>query len=155
MCTGIALPLCELPSDLLDTPAVAGRIYAREGRPEVQFHWWQTPTVLPVRWHGRLQLVRWGTKARRGTPLPFGGWVPEDRIAAGVLAAAAPERVVIPAVLGHDAGTWFVITEGIHGVLVRDRDGPAVYMLTRPATYYYRNMTEQTPMMPLFVNQVI
>jgi len=28
-------------------------------------------------------------------------------------------------------------------------------MLTEPASNYYRNMTEQSPMMPLFVNQVI
>jgi hypothetical protein len=155
MCTGIALPLCELPAALLQDPAVTPRIYDRAGHQEVQFHWWQSPTLLPVRWEGRLQLVRWGSKARRATALPYGGWVPEDRIDAGLFAAAGPERAVIPAVLGHDAGTWFVIIEGIQGVVVRDRDGPVVYMLTRPSTYYYRNMTEQTPMMPVFVNQVI
>lgn len=57
--TGIALPLYDLPASLLDTPAVQVRRYVREGREEVQFHWWQTPTFLPVRWCGRIQLVRW------------------------------------------------------------------------------------------------
>ena len=50
MCTGIALPLCELPTALLEDPALTPRIYDRSGHQEVQFHWWQSPTFLPVRW---------------------------------------------------------------------------------------------------------
>ncbi|HVK14723.1 MAG TPA: hypothetical protein VM597_38655 [Gemmataceae bacterium] len=153
--TGIALPLYELPTALLEHPAVRARVHERHGAPEVQFHWWQSPTFLPVRWCGRIQLARWGSKARAGTPLPYGGWVAQDQIAAGSFAAAAPELVVIPAVLGFDRGTWFVIDEGVRGVVVRDRSGPVVYVLTRPATNYYRNMTRQTPTMPVLVGQVI
>ena len=103
---------------------------------------------------GRLEILPWGSKLRRG-PLPYGGWISLDHIAAGVIAAAAPEEVVIPANLGHEKGTWFVINEGIRGVSIETRGGPIVYMLTEPASNYYRNMTEQTPMMPLFVEQVI
>jgi hypothetical protein len=87
--------------------------------------------------------------------LPYGGWIALDHIAAGVLAGAAPEEVVIPANLGHEKGTWFVINEGIKGVVIESAGGPVVYMLTEPASNYYRNMTEQSPMMPLFVDQVI
>lgn len=155
MCTGIALPLSELPASLLGTPTVTARVYLREGREEVQFHWWQTPTVLPVRWEGQLQFLPWGSKQRRGSTLPLGGWVSEEGILAGMFAGASPEPVVIPAVLGQHAGTWFLISEGVRGFVVFDRTGPVVYMLTRPATNYYRNMTEQQPMMPVFVNQVI
>jgi hypothetical protein len=68
--TGIALPLYELPTALLDLPTVRDRVHDRHGQPEVQFHWWHEPTFLPVRLCGRIQLVRWGSKARRGTPLP-------------------------------------------------------------------------------------
>jgi hypothetical protein len=155
MLTGIALPLSDLPAALLDDPAVKAREYVREGRPEVRFDWWHEPTLLPVRWCGRVRLVRWGSKARRGTPLPYGGWVAEDRIGAGVFAAAAPEEVVIPAAFGHDAGMWFVIDEGVRGVAVRDGAGPVVYVLTRPSTNYYRNMARQAAVMPVLVNQVV
>jgi len=133
---------------------LAERIHLREGREEYQFHWWQVPTILPVRRDGRLEILPWGSKLRRG-PLPYGGWISLDLIAAGVLAGAQLEEVVVPANLGHEKGTWFVINEGIKGVAIETRGGPIIYMLTEPASNYYRNMTEQSPMMPLFVEQVI
>lgn len=155
MCTGIALPRDELPLAMLEDPRIRERIYSREGREEVQFHWWQTPTVLPVRWRGRLQLIAWGSKARRRSPLPVGGWLTEEDLQAGTFAASRPEAVVIPAVFGHHVGTWFLINEGIRGVVVDSPAGPVVYMLVQPASNYYRNMTEQSPTMPIFVGQVI
>ncbi len=150
MCTGLALPLSELPATLLDTPAIEQRRYVREGREEVQFHWWQVPTILPVQWEGQLRLLPWGTRDRRGT-LPVGGWIHISSIHEW----SSPERVVIPAVLGFHAGTWFLISTGVAGVVLQSRDGPVVYMLTRPATNYYRNMTEQQGWMPALVDQVI
>jgi len=154
MCMGIALPLYDLPVTLHAVPEVVSRIHRRGEFDEVQFHWWNVPTSLPVRWFGRVQLLRWGSKDRRAR-LPRGGWIDEASLEAGPLAGAAPEEVIIPAVLGHDKGMWFVITTGIRGVVVGDAGGPVVYMLTRPATNYYRNMTEQSRTMPVLVNQVI
>lgn len=149
--TGIALPLSEVPLDLLD--AVPGRVYDRSGQREVQFHWWHTPAVLPVQWCGRLRLFRWGSKHRRGR-LPYGGWVTEDQVRQ--LAGGRPEPVMIPANLGHCRGTWFVISAGVRGVVLPDvPGGPVVYVLVRPSTNYYRNMTEQEPLMPVLVDQVI
>ena len=130
------------------------RMYIREGREEFQFHWWQTPTVLPVRRDGRLEILPWGSKRRRG-PLPYGGWVSESHVREGLFAGSNPEEVVIPANLGQQKGTWFLIHEGIRGVVVETRFGPVVYMLTVAATNYYKNMAEQSPVMPVFVNQVI
>lgn len=153
--TGIALPLYDLPAALLDSPEVRSRLYRRSGQEEVQFHWWQQPALLPVRWEGSVRLLRWGSKARRGTSLPYGGWVTEDHLNAGVFASARPAPAVVPAGLGFDQGTWFVIDQGARAVVVRDRLGPVVYLLTRPATNYYRNMTQQTPLMPVLVRQVI
>ena len=95
-----------------------------------------------------------GNKSRRG-PLPYGGWVPLEHLAAGVLAGAEAEEVVIPANFGQQKGTWFLVNEGIKGVVIVTAYGPVVYMLTEPASNYYRNMTEQSPTMPVFVNQVI
>ncbi|MDB5308840.1 MAG: hypothetical protein JWO38_3042 [Gemmataceae bacterium] len=154
MCTGIALASSELPVELTRLHRLTERVYDREGREEVQFHWWQVPTVLPVRRNGRLQILPWGTKYRRG-PLPYGGWVSLDHVRDGLFTHATPDEVVIPANLGQHKGTWFLITEGIKGVAIETRGGPVVYMLTEPASNYYRNMTEQSPVMPVFVDQVI
>jgi hypothetical protein len=129
-------------------------VYYREGRREVQFHWWQTPTLLPVQWQGRLELLRWGSKGRRAV-LPFGPWVSEDQLAAGVFAAARPEPVVVPALLACDNEAWVVLNVGVRGVVVRDRSGPVVYLVVKPAGNYYRNLSGQQPVMPVFVNQVI
>ena len=94
-------------------------------------------------------------RSRRGG-LPYGGWIPRTDLDCGLLGGARAEDVVIPANLGFHRGTWFLIIEGIRGVLVRDRAaGPVVYMVTEPSTNYYRNMTEQEPMMPELVGQVI
>lgn len=103
----------------------------------MQFHWWQTPTLLPVRWEGSLRLCRWVCMDRRSR-LPFGGWLSREQIAAGVV--VQPEEAVIPANLGHDKGTcsW----SRIHEVVIPDVHGvPVVYMLTEPSSDYYRNMT--------------
>jgi hypothetical protein len=154
MCTAIAISVSELPVDLARRNRIAERAYIREGREEFQFHWWQMPTVLPVRWDGKLELLPWGSKRRRG-PLPYGGWVSEEYVMEGLFAGANSKEVVIPANLGYQKGTWFLILEGIRGVVIETQGGPIVYMLTTPASNYYRNMTEQSPTMPVFVNQVI
>jgi hypothetical protein len=154
MCTGIALAISELPTLLIGANGLVDRVYDREGRPEFQFHWWQSPTILPVRRNGRMEILTWGSKARRGS-LPSGGWISQAEVADGLLANAQPEEVVIPANLGQQKGTWFVIAEGIKGVVIESGSGPVVYMLTEPASNYYRNMAEQTPTMPVFLNQVI
>jgi len=154
MCTGIAIAASELPVALVRQHRLLERVYARAGVEEFRFHWWQQPTLLPVRWDGRLELLPWGSKLRRG-PLPYGGWVSVEHVAGGLFAGAHPEEVVIPANLGFQKGTWFLIVEGIKGVVIETRAGPVVYVLTEPSSNYYRNMTEQSPAMPLFVNQVI
>lgn len=153
--TGIALTLSEVPAVLFERYRLADRLYERAGRRELQFHWWQTPTLLPVQWEGRLRLVRWGSKSRR-EKLPYGGWLALAQLEAGGLAHAHPEPVVVPANLGHHKGTWFVISTGIRGVVLPDvPGGPVAYLLVAPSTNYFRNMTEQEPLMPVLVNQVI
>lgn len=154
MCVAIALTTSELPLDLVKQHRLADRVYEREGLAEFQFHWWQVPTILPVRWDGKLQILTWGCKSRRN-PAPYGGWISLDDLDAGILSNARAEEVVIPANLGHQKGTWFVINEGIRGFVIHTREGPAVYMLMKPATNYFRNMTEQTAMMPVLLDQVI
>ena len=146
--------MSELPVELVRRHRLAERVYARAGQEEFRFQWWQVPTLLPVLRDGRLEILPWGSKLRRG-PLPYGGWVSQEHVAEGLFANASPEEVTIPANLGYQKGTWFLIVEGIRGVVIETRGGPVVYMLTEAASNYYRNMTEQSPTMPIFVNQVI
>jgi hypothetical protein len=57
--------------------------------------------------------------------------------------------------LGLERGVWFLIPEGIRGVLVRDERGrPHVYMLTQPASHYYQIMT-RNPRMPVLLGEQI
>ena len=152
--TGIALPLDALPTVVIDRHRLRDRIHERAGVPELQFFWQHEPALLPVWLDGRVAIVRWGSKERR-SPLPYGGWISIEHLEGGLLGAARPQAVVIPSTLGHHKGTWFLISEGVRGVVIGSRGGPVVYLLTRPATNYYRNMTEQSPQMPVLVDQVI
>ena len=151
--TGIALALTEVPLDARER--YPERVYTREGQPELQFHWWQAPTLLPVQWRGAFVLMRWGSKDRRGR-LPFGGWVSVNEMETGTLGNATPEEAVVPANLGFHRGVWFLVEEGYRAVVLpKIPGGPVVYSLTEPATNYWRNMTEQSNMMPVLVNQTI
>jgi hypothetical protein len=155
MCTGIAIAVSELPVAFSSDRRLADRIYQRETRAEVQFHWWQQPALMPVQWNGGMHLLPWGSKSRKSL-LPYGGWIARDDLNSGIFQCVHAEDVLIPANMGFHRGTWFLIIEGIKGILIRDRVlGTVVYMLTEPSTNYYRNMTEQEPMMPALVGQVI
>lgn len=139
--TGIAIPADDLPAAILDR--LRDRVHTRGSAPEVRFHAWHKPCLLPVRRDGRLEL------------LPWAGWVPAARVEAGEFDGSRPERVVVPACLGFHAGVWFVVREGLYGLLLVGRRGPVVRLLTQPSTNYYRNMTEQAEVMPVLVDQVI
>lgn len=151
---GIAISPDELPVRLLDSPAVKDRLYRRAGMEEVRFYDWQRFPVLPVRWEGAVQLVRWGCRDRRSA-MPYGSVIAEEHVAAGVLSAAYPERVVVPGHAGHVSGMWFLIHVGVAGVVVRGESGaPVVYLLTQPATNVWRNAAGQLGTMPILIDQV-
>lgn len=153
MYSGIALTLAEVPTVIVDQ--VPGRLVQREGRPELRFLMTDRPPLLPVRWRGEFHLLRWGSRSQQKS-VPYGYWLSEEWNRSGALDWAKPEPVVIPANLGFDRGTWFLIDEGIFGIVFPDvADGPLVYMLTKRSTNYYRNMTGQKPTMPCFVRQTI
>jgi hypothetical protein len=156
MCAGIALPLGDLPEALLERCRLADRIVRREPQagPEVQFLCRHPRPLLPV-WHGRqLCIVEWGNADHR-VPLPRTPWCQSESIEAGLWQQLAPERVEIPAAMGLEKGVWFQIQEGIEGLLVRDPRGrPHVYMLTEPASYYYRIMT-RSQRMPVLLGKRI
>ena len=146
--TSIALIASELPVHLLSQ--VSDRIHDRFGQSEVRFAWWQDPALLPVRWDGALRLLQWGNKVRRSR-LPHGGFLTLEQFEGGIVTGV--EEAVIPASYGFHRGSWYLIEEGIRGIVVPE--APLVYVLLEHASNYYRNMTGQSPWMPVFVNQVI
>ena len=74
--------------------------------------------------------------------LPAGGWLRQADLEKGLWAELRPEPVDVPACFGLDRGVWYQVREGVRGVLVYDAAGvPHVYVLTEPATHYYRTMT--------------
>ena len=62
----------------------------------------------------------------------------------------------IPASFGLDRrGVWYLIEQGIRGLLVPDERGNAVvYMICEPASHYYRVMTGSARM-PVLIDQKI
>ena len=146
--TGIALIASEFPVSLLEP--VIDRLHDRGGCPEVRFQSWHNPPLLPVRFDGALRLLQWGSHDRR-SPLPHGGLLTRQQMEAGMLADV--DEAVIPANYGYQHGVWFMIEEGVRGVVVPEAG--VVYVLMEPATNYYRNMTGQSALMPVLVNQVI
>lgn len=82
------------------------------------------------------------------------GWLSEEGLEA--VAWARPELALVPTNLGLINGRWLLIDVGVRGVVLPDvRGGPVVYVLVRPSTDCYRNLSGQEPMMPVFENQVV
>jgi hypothetical protein len=155
MCVGIALAVSEVPVLLIEKYGLMDRVYDGGGERVVRFLWRARPTMLPVWWNGKLQVVRWGNKERHEKKLPPCGWTWEETVASGWWSQLAPEEVVIPASFGLMNGVWFKVKQGMRGLLVKDRAGePVVFMLTQPATRYYEIMC-RADFMPVLVDEVI
>ena len=153
MCFGIALPIDALPENLVLQHQP--RVVLREpgAARELRFLYRDPQAELPV-WHGnQLAIYSWGNRDDKGSHLPRTGWCRQESLEAGRWQYLHPEPVDIPAVMGLEKGVWFLIPEGIRGILVRDeRDLPHVYMLTQPASHYYQIMTRHDRM-PVLLGQ--
>ncbi len=155
MCTGIALPIDELPEQLVRRQR--RRLFLRTpgDTHELRFLYRDPRAELPV-WYGRQLLIcPWGNQDAAQSSLPRTGWCRLEILEEGLWRHLSPEPVEIPAALGLERGVWFLIPEGIRGVLVRDQRGcPRVYMLTQPASHYYQIMT-RSPRMPVLLGEQI
>lgn len=110
---------------------------------------------LPVEWDGQVVILEWGNRGNKASRLPRTGWCREESLKAGKWRWLEPEPVVIPANFGLEKGVWFLINEGVRGVVVHDEQRrPHVYMLTTHASTHYQNMTRHDRM-PVLVDQVI
>jgi hypothetical protein len=70
---GLALPLSELPLELIERYELSRLIHERGGEKELRFLR-QTPrAILPVRHQGLLRIVAWGSRSGK---LPRSGYIP-------------------------------------------------------------------------------
>jgi len=152
MCTGIALPVSELPEDLVRLHE--RRLARREGSSEreLRFLFRDPEPELPLSVEGHIKVYPWGNRDAE-LRLPRTGWCRQESLEAGLWRHWQPQPVIIPAAFGLERGVWFVIKEGLQGIMVWDRRGrPHVYMLTQPATPSYQLLTRHARM-PVLINQ--
>ena len=154
MCFGIALAISEVPEELVELHR--HRVALREpgDTRELRFLFRDPKPELPV-WHGnQLLIYPWGNRDG-ASRLPRTGWCRQESLDEGRWRHLYPTPVEIPATFGLEKGVWFLIEEGLCGVLVHDESGgPHVYMLTQPASHYYEVMTRHNRM-PVFLGTQI
>jgi hypothetical protein len=155
MCVAVALPLSELPVELIEQSGLPARVHDRGGEKEVRFYWRAVPALLPVWWNGQLEVVRWGNRDRVERKLPPTGWTWNETVEAGKWSMLEPELVDVPAAYALMNGVWYRVKQGVRGLLVRTRAGePVVYLVCEPSTRYYRVMT-RADWMPVLIDEVI
>lgn len=157
MCKGISILKARLKQELFDQYELAHRITLRTetSQPELHFMYTDPVVQLPVLVGGEVVIYEWGNRGNKESKLPRTGWCRIESLQAGKWRWLEPEPVDIPADFGLEKGVWFQINEGLRGVLVHDEiERPHVYMLTQPASHYYRTMTRHERM-PLLIDQQI
>ncbi len=156
MCLGIALAGSEVPTDLVGRHGLSRRLHVRGERPEYRFLFRDRVPRLPVWRDGRLQVVRWGNGRGQSRFLPRTGWTWLGTIQEGGWRHLPAIPVDIPASFGLERrGVWYLIEQGIRGLLVPDERGCAVvYMICEPSSHYYRIMTG-SERMPVLIDQRI
>ena len=128
-------------------------VESRKSGDEIFMHSHDPGALLPVEQHGRLSLVPWGNSKIEG--LPRTGFCKIESLEKGKWAWLQPERVKIMASLARTKGIWFEVRHAISGIMVRDREGnPHCYMLTQPATHYFKTMTG-AERMPILLDQIL
>lgn len=152
MCGGVSVITRMIPDDMIAEHQLRVVTRALNADQEIPFLYRDTSPRLPV-WIGQeLRIIPWGSHNRRSR-LPQTAWCRQESLETWT--ALEPEPVEILASYGFDKGIWYQVTEGMHGILVRDEHGcPHVYLLTRPASHYYKIMT-RNERMPVFVGQGI
>src|SRR5262245_20177580 len=150
---GVALPLDDLPHELVEQYGLRCRVHDRNGVLEVRLLHRAATRLLPVLHCGRASVARWGNRRGKGKHLPCTGWTWKETVAAGRWADLEPEPVVIPAAWAVDRGVWYAVESGIRALLVKDERGAEVaYMVCEPASPYYKTMTG-SEWMPALVDQ--
>jgi hypothetical protein len=155
MCEAIALPWSGVPREIIGRHGLYRRACERGGEVEIQFLARDRNPRIPIWRDGRLQIVRWGNSRGQSRFLPRTCWTWLETVRDGGWRHCRPLPVEIPATLGCERGIWYVVKQGMRGILVPDERGMAVcYMLCEPSSHYYRIMT-RSDRMPVFIDERI
>ena len=120
---------------------------------EVRIFYAHSKSLLPVFWRGENKLVIWGNKSF--SKLPRTGFCNIESLQAGKWQWLKPVPITIPASSAMVNGTWFQVREGIQGIMLQsETEKYHAYILTTPATHYFKTMTG-ADRMPLLINQLI
>jgi hypothetical protein len=155
MCTGISLVWSELPEELIERHRLHRQARGRGDAREVHFLVRSRRPRLPVWRDGRLQVVRWGNTRGQSRVLPRTAWTWLSTIEEGGWRGSGAIPIDIPATFALERGVWFLVRQGVRGLLVPDERGSAVvYMICEPASHYYQVMT-RSPRMPVLIEERI
>lgn len=151
---GISLSWRDMPETLIERHILRERVIIRsEGAErEIRFLYRDRVPLIPA-WHGNeFTVCSWGSQNRRSR-LPRTGCVAKAIIESW--REVNPVPVEIPAAFGLERGFWYLIRQGVRGVLVHDEwEQPHVYILTQPASHYYEVMT-RSKTMPVLIGEQI
>ncbi len=157
MCDGVSLLRSEIPQRLIRQFKLESRVVVRgeQAPEEIRFLRREGRPWLPA-WHaGQLGIHAWGCRSRQEQGFPPGAWCHREHLEAGYWRHLQPEPVEIPANYVLDRGIWYVVRDGLRGVLLRrPRDVPRVYVLTEAASHYYHVMTRHDRM-PVLLHERI
>jgi hypothetical protein len=146
----------EIPVEKIAACQLARLRHVRGTQAEFRFLYHARRPRLPVVRGGELTFPRWGNGRGLSGVLPGTGWTWLSTIRSGAWRGTGAEPVDIPAQYAFDGrGGWYVIRQGIRGLMVPDELGRAVaYVVCEPASHYYRVMTG-SDRMPVFINERI
>lgn len=109
--------------------------------------------LLLIEDEGLYKITLWGNRSH--PRLPKTGFCKQESVKAGHWQWLKPRRVRIAACAGWTHGVWFQVKEGIHGLLVVDEyRREYTYVLTHPATHYFKTMTG-ADRMPALIGQIL
>jgi hypothetical protein len=148
---GLALPLSDLPLELIERYDLSRFVHQRGGEHEVRFLRQVRDAVLPVRHEGLLRIVSWGSRSGR---LPRSGYTWLSTVESGEWTVYEAQEIEIPATTGLQNGVWFRIRQGVRGLLAEAGGAEAAYMIVEPSSYYYRIMT-RAERMPVLLGERI
>ncbi len=152
---GLALIRREMPDELIALHQLRSRIVRRcqAADEEVYFVDQHCVPLLPVWVDGQFLILPWGNR-NPNSKLPRTGWCRQESLEEGSWRWLHPLPVEIPASYGCDRGVWYVVNEGLRGVIVQEQHRRVVYPLSQQSTHYYEVMTRNRRM-PVFIGETI
>lgn len=147
MCQAIRFSKNEFPEETLQKHHL--QIIADE----LRIYYASSNAWLPILLHGENRLVKWGNT--KNFKLPKTGFCKKESLEAGKWQWLNPVPIAILASSALVNGIWFQVRQGIQGVLLTSESGTQHgYIVTQPATHYFKTMTG-AERMPVLINQIL